>query len=165
ELGASGGLRSGLAGRTCCAHEDQAGGGGPSYSRTRNLPTVSSSTSSAWKRAFLTVTRPSASRPIASAPTATAPNAAAPIASAIMLVAGTASARRANLRGIDGLRQGLVPVVGGGRSRRRPATISDVSRTNRNGLPAGGGAIPICRRCGEQVFSRCVNIGWGRGTA
>src|SRR5262249_979972 len=97
----------------CCAHEDQAGVGGPSYSRTRNLPTVRSSTSSAWKRAFLTVTRPSASRPIASAPTATAPNAAAPIASAIMLVAGTASARRTISRGIDGLRQGLA-------SRRRP---------------------------------------------
>src|SRR5262249_57461768 len=91
----------------CCAHEDQAGGGGPSYSPTRNLPTVSSSTSSAWKRAFLTVTRPSASRPIASAPTATAPNAAALIASAIMLVAGTATARRTILRGIDGLPQGL----------------------------------------------------------
>jgi beta-lactamase class C len=81
---------------------NQAGGGGPSYSRTRSLRTVSSSTSSAWKRAFLTVMRPSASRPIASAPTAMAPNAAAPIASAIMLVAGMASARRTISRGIDG---------------------------------------------------------------
>jgi hypothetical protein len=45
------------------------------------------------------------------------------------------------------------------------ASISDVSRTNRNALPAGEGASPICRRCGEQVFSRCVNIGSGRGTA
>jgi hypothetical protein len=29
------------------------------------------------------------------------------------------------------------------KSRRRPASISDVSRTNRNALPAGGGASPI----------------------
>src|SRR5262245_28581566 len=34
----------------------------------------------------------------------------------------------------------LVFVVGGVRSRRRPASISDVSRTNRNALPDGGGA-------------------------
>ena len=101
ELTASRRLRASHAGGRV-ARPNQVGGGGPSYSRTRNLRTVGSSTSSAWKRAFLTVMRPSASRPIASAPTAMAPNAAAPIASAIMLVAGMASARRTISRGIDG---------------------------------------------------------------
>ena len=89
---------------------DHVRGGGPSYSRTRSLRTVSSSTSSAPKRARLTVTRPSASRPMASAPTARAPNAAAPSASAIMLAAGMAWARRICARpmmsrGMHGLRR------------------------------------------------------------
>ncbi len=63
---------------------------GASCSMTRSLRTVSSSTSSVPKRAFLIERRPTARWPIASAPTAIAPKAAAPSASARRLVAGAA---------------------------------------------------------------------------
>src|SRR5262249_27564517 len=60
----------------------------------------------------------------------------------------------------------VVFVVGGGEGRTgAPLSISDVSRRNRNALPDGGGAIPICRYSTEYVFSRRVNIGLGRGPA
>src|SRR6516165_6735167 len=56
----------------------------------------------------------------------------------------------------------LVFVGGGGEGRTgAPLSISDVSRTNRNALPDGGGAIPIWRYSTEYVFSRRVNIGPG----
>src|SRR6202030_3468833 len=72
-------------------------------SKTRNLRTVNSSTSSAPKRAFLIARRPTARRPTASAPMATAPNAAAPSASANSRAAGTALDWPVSSRAIDDL--------------------------------------------------------------
>src|SRR4029077_17580486 len=84
---------------------------GPSWSTTRNLRTVNSSTSSTPHRALLIARPPNARRAMANAPMATAPNAAAPNASANRLVAGTVLDCRITSRAMCDLHR-LGPVPG-----------------------------------------------------
>src|SRR5262249_55601213 len=69
------------------------------------------------------------------------------------------STRHRGLRQAAGFRRRR----GGSTPGRRPH-IGRLAGARRE-PPPGEGAIPICRRCGEQVFSWRVDIGLGRGTA
>src|SRR5262249_53974510 len=57
------------------------------------------------------------------------------------------------------------PSAGGEHARGPPAYPTPRGPTPTPPPPDGGGAIPICRRCGEQVACCRVNITSGRGTA